>query len=426
MKNCLVISIMVALFVPTVITAQLNITGEIRPRSEYRHGFKTLAAQDQDAAFFIDQRTRFTLDFTSKKIQYFLSLQDVRVWGNQPQLVVNGGATTGVHQAWAKIAFDQRWGMKLGRQEISYDDERIFGSVNWAQQARSHDATILIFRDSTFTGQLGLAFNQDRAQLATTNYTVPNNYKALQFLWLHKDWDQLKGSLLFLNNGLQVNHSDGNFQTNFSQTIGSRLSFKENSFSTNLAFYYQGGTAPDTLGTKIKAYYFGADVAYSLEENFVFSGGVEVLSGNSQTMANSENNAFTPFYGTNHKFNGHMDYFYVGNHVGSVGLNDFFIKALYKKKAYDMSLAVHYFMTNGTISDAQNGGKSIDNFLGTEFDYAMSYKITQGATLKLGYSQLFGSQTMEVLKGGDRTETNNWFWTMIIVKPSFKQVLKNN
>ena len=35
-----------------------------------------------------------------------------------------------------------------------------------------------------------------------------------------------------------------------------------------------------------------------------------------------ENNSFTPFYGTNHKFNGHMDYFYVGNHIGNVGLRE--------------------------------------------------------------------------------------------------------
>ena len=55
--------------------SQLTISGEIRPRAEYRHGYSTLAYKDQDAAFFIDQRTRLNVDFKSKDVQVFLSLQ---------------------------------------------------------------------------------------------------------------------------------------------------------------------------------------------------------------------------------------------------------------------------------------------------------------------------------------------------------------
>ena len=416
MKKLIVSSIAFWLLFPIITIAQLTISGEIRPRAEYRHGFKNLADKNQDAAFFIDQRSRLNFDLTSKKVQYYLSLQDVRTWGNQPQLVVNQGASTGLHQAWAKVIFDKKWAMKLGRQEIAYDDHRIFGNVGWAQQARSHDAAVFIFQDSSFTGHLGLAFNQDKPQLATTRYTIGNNYKVMQFLWLHKDWNKFKGSLLLLNNGRQVTFSNGNFETNFSQTIGGRLTYKENKFTTNLALYYQGGTNTDILDSKINAYYFGADIAYALSENITLSGGVEILSGNDQLDANGKNNAFTPFYGTNHKFNGHMDYFYVGNHVGSVGLNDIFLKAIYKKKKFDSSLTLHYFLSNSNIA---NNGKAMENYLGTELDYAISWKFSSGATLKLGYSQLFGSETMEVLKGGDHNETNNWFWAMVIVKPSF-------
>jgi len=32
--------------------------------------------------------------------------------------------------------------VKAGRQEVSYDDQRIFGSVGWAHRARSHDMAI--------------------------------------------------------------------------------------------------------------------------------------------------------------------------------------------------------------------------------------------------------------------------------------------
>jgi len=406
------------------LVAQITISGEIRPRSEYRHGFKTLAQEDQQAAFFIDQRTRLNVLFSSNKTQYYVSLQDVRVWGNQPQLVVNQGVSTGVHQAWAKVILNPQWAMKLGRQEIAYDDQRIFGNVGWAQQARSHDAALLVFQDSTFTAQLGLAFNQDRPQLFSTRYNISNNYKSIQFLWLQNNWGAVKGSFLFLNDGRQVNFSDGGFKTNYSQTIGGRLSYQENQLTANLSLYYQGGTHADTLDTKVDAYYLGGDIAYSLNNKLTLAGGIEVLSGNDQSEKNGKNNAFNPLYGTNHKFNGLMDYFYVGNHIGSVGLNDLFVKAKYKKGDFNTGFAFHYFLTNGKVANPQNEAGVLNDFLGTEIDYTIGWRLNAGATMKMGYSQLFGSETMETLKGGSRQETNNWFWAMITIKPSF--TFKNN
>lgn len=416
MKNNFLLVLLISFFASTFCYSQFTVSGEFRPRTEYRHGFKTLASENQDAAFFIDQRTRLNLDFKINSIQTYFSLQNIHVWGDQPQLVTNNGAALGIHEAWAKVKLNQNWGLKLGRQEIAYDDQRIFGSVNWAQQARSHDAALLVFQDSTFTGHLGLAFNQDRPQLVETRYTVPRNYKTIQFLWLRKEWNTFKASLLFLNNGVQVNYSNGDFETNFSQTIGGRLSWKQNKLSANLAAYYQGGTNPDTLDSDIKAHYLGADIGYSISENFSVGGGIEILSGNDQLDNNGENNAFNPFYGTNHKFNGVMDYFYVGNHAGSVGLNDVFIRGNYKNKKFETGIAFHVFQANSDITDG-NGG-ALDAALGTEIDYTIGFKLKPGASLKLGYSQLFGTDSMEALKGGDSGVTNNWGWAMIIIKPS--------
>jgi hypothetical protein len=36
----------------------------------------------------------------------------------------------------------------------------------------------------------------------------------------------------------------------------------------------------------------------------------------------SDVKSFNSLYGTNHKFNGWVDYFYVGNHAESIGLVD--------------------------------------------------------------------------------------------------------
>ena len=158
--------------------------------------------------------------------------------------------------------------------------------------------------------QLGGAFNQDKPQSNTTLYTVSNNYKTMQYLWLHKDFsDQFKGSFLFLNNGQQVMRLDTaqniESKVNFSQTVGTYLVYKKGDWKFSGSAYYQTGLAPDWADPSLAAYNVGLDVAYKLNKKWTAVVGYEILSGTSQTdTANTDNNSFNPFFGTNHKFNG--------------------------------------------------------------------------------------------------------------------------
>ncbi|PHN06925.1 alginate export family protein [Flavilitoribacter nigricans] len=405
------------------VSAQLQFEFEVRPRTEYRHGFKTLASPDQDPAFFTDQRTRFNGLFSDDNITVKISLQDVRVWGNQSQLVVGDGNLTSLHEGWAKFNISPKFAFKVGRQEIAYDDQRILGSVGWAQQARSHDAAILMFQDSTFSGHLGLAFNQNSPRLFSTDYTV-KNYKALQYLWLHKDWKQANLSVLVLNNGVQVLNDNGEaVGTNFSHTLGGRFGFKLGKFQINSSAYYQGGKQANVQGTRINALYTGADLTYGVGRGHSFTLGGEILSGNNQMNPTGENNAFTPLYGTNHKFNGLMDYFYVGNHVNNVGLNDLFVKWGMKKSKFNSGIQLHFFTANEAIAD--EAGKEMSSYLGTEVDITTSFPVTKGVGVAAGYSHMFGSDSMVTLKNAGSTDaTSNWVWMMVTIKPSFKIATK--
>ena len=116
-------------------TAQFTLSGEFRPRTERSHGYKSLASADQDASTITAQRTRLNAAYTSEFIKTGLVLQDVRRWGNQPQLVTNEDYAVSVHQAWAEVLFSPEFSLKAGRQELVYDDSRIFGNVGWAHQA---------------------------------------------------------------------------------------------------------------------------------------------------------------------------------------------------------------------------------------------------------------------------------------------------
>lgn len=397
--------------------AQFTLSGEYRPRAEYRHGYRSLAELNMNAGFFIDQRTRINLDYKSEIYSLKFVLQDVRTWGSERQLTLGDGNGLTLHEAWARIILGDKFAFKFGRQEIIYDDHRIFGNVEWAQQARSHDAAIIQFADDGWKADIGFAFNQDKPQSNTTFYTITPGYKAFQTIWINKKTEHFNGSVLFLNNGLEGGTIDDP-KTIYSQTIGTRLGGKINSWSAHLSLYYQGGKMSNAT-RDISATLISADVDYKISDQVSLQIGYERLSGNSELNQDANvNNAFTPFYGTNHKFNGFMDYFYVGNHIGSVGLSDAFVVVKYNPSKFRISGWVHSFYSANDVADTSGSGK-LSNGLGVEIDLVAGYKLAEGVNFAAGYSQMFATATMEAIKGGSKDATSNWAWLMIILKPKF-------
>ncbi len=414
--------------------AQFSLSGELRPRTEYRHGYKALAEEGQENALFTNQRTRLNFHYKGEGSDFHVTLQDVRTWGSQPQLTSSDGARTTIHEAWGRAKLGDHFGLKFGRQEIIYDDHRIFGNVGWAQQARSHDAALLQFRDSMIHADVGVAYNQDGPKLESTFYSVPNSYKALQYLWLHLTFTpELEGSLLLLNNGKQANEPDSlngqerHWKDRYSQTVGGRATYQKKAFAAHGNAYYQTGLAGRWEETEIDAWLFGLDIAYTVTERYHIKAGFERQSGNDLTDTSKDaattQNAFTPLYGTNHKFNGFMDYFYVGNHLGSVGLQDNFLKVKYSGDKVTFGIHGHHFSTAADIPDPEtlaNSGEyeAMDRYLGTEIDLFGGFELAPGVNFKAGYSQMFATETMEALKGGNAEERNNWGWVMISMRPT--------
>src|SRR5690606_1940530 len=94
--------------------------------------------------------------------KFYVSFQDVMVWGENMQLLpYDQNNSFAVFEAWADVALGAGFSTKLGRQVISYDDERIFGALDWSQQGRNHDAALIQYKKNTFMLDVALAFNQD-------------------------------------------------------------------------------------------------------------------------------------------------------------------------------------------------------------------------------------------------------------------------
>lgn len=386
------------------VVAQVTFSGELRPRTEYSHGFGTLAGDFQDASLFTSQRTRLSAQFKNDLLSSRVVLQDVRLWGAQAQLTGNEDFAVSIHEAWAETGLVGKLYLKAGRQELVYDDSRILGNVGWAQQGRTHDVAVLKWLGEAAI-HLGFAFHQN-ANRQNNIFDGNDAYKSMQFLWLNKKQEDWSASLLLLNNGVPLHVAGQGQETIYSQTLGTHVKYRPaEKIQLNLNAYYQTGELVLTgVQRDLSAYNLLAEVLYNAEE-WQFTAGYEMLSGDD--VNNSTVGAFNPLYGTNHKFNGHMDYFYVGNHLNSAGLGDAYLKAALSREKISTALHVHFFSTAGDI------GLSEGAYLGTEADWSLTWTIHPNASLAVGYSQLFASEKMELLKGGNANETQNWAWLML-------------
>jgi hypothetical protein len=414
-KLLLLLVVLIGTLLPTTLLAQLKFTGEMRPRTEYRNGLKTLFSSEDDAAFFTSQRTRLNLNYTDAKFKVGLSLQDVRTWGDVAQLNMSDENQLMLHEAWGELLFTENLSLKVGRQELVYDDSRILGNVGWAQQARSHDLALLKFKtDAKGKFHLGLAVNNDSEGLKRTLYET--NYKNMQFAWYNRKSDKFDFSLLFMNVGQQRDKDpsgEEDLDTRYSQTYGTYMNYRTGKLALTGSLYGQSGK--DAGDNDLSAYMFNLGMKFKVAENWKGNIGIEMLSGTDNDEM-EDNNSFTPLFGTNHKFNGHMDYFYVGNHVGNVGLQDIYGGLNYSKDKFSFGSAIHIFSTAADLYSVD--GKQ-DAYLGTELDLSMGYKYSKSVTFKMGYSQMFASDSMEALKGGDSGEIQNWGWMMLVFKPNF-------
>ncbi|WP_207423229.1 alginate export family protein [Desertivirga brevis] len=410
-----------------------SLGGEFKPRFEFRNGYGRLRPSNDSLdlpASFITQRSRLNFNYNDAKQKLKLGavLQDVRNWGSTEQQNISDKNTFDVHEFWIELGINRKWNFKAGRQELNYDNARIVGNSDWAQQARSFDAALLKYMDlrRQFQAQLVFGLNSKSEVLSREIYDV-NNYKILQLIWLNKKFKNLNTSFLFLNNGLEytVNKdlpiSAANRSVSYSQTIGGRIEFTQSKWELNSEGYFQGGH--DASYKKLNARDAAMDLKWKVSTTITLVAGGEILSGTAMNETDGKNHSFTPLYGTNHKFNGTMDYFFVGGRLtNKTGLNDYYTSVRYKNGKFNIDLTPHMFYSMAPIF---NQGHQLDSFLGVETDLAAGYRISEIILLQGGISALKGTSTLGFLNaGGDKNKLNTWFWTQLVVKPRFFSFVK--
>ena len=392
---------------------EFTMSMQIRPRAEYRNGVLFPRGEGQEAAAFINNRARLSMDYKRSDLEIKMSAQHVGIWGQDPQIDKNGRFI--LNEAWAKLDFGKGYFAQLGRQTLAYDDERILGGLDWNVAGRYHDALKLGYANKNHQLHLILAFNQngDEKYYGGTYYAPGGQpYKNMQTLWYHYTANQtpFEASLLFMNLGLETGDAaTKDSHTRYLQTMGTYLTYKTKSLNMDGAFYYQ--TGKNSKAAKVSAFMGSLQAAYAFDKTWTGVISCDYLSGNKGD--GSTYKAFDPLYGTHHKFYGAMDYFYASTFENGFapGLMDARLGVRFRASAkVDMDLNYHYFTTAVKVPD-------LSKSLGSEVDYQINWSIMKDVKLSAGYSFMRGTKTMDAVKGGNHKSWQGWGWLSLNINP---------
>ena len=379
------------------------VDGQVRARGEYNHGAITPRELNDDAAVFFNERARITMGYERQNLQLRASVQHTGVWGQDAMNDRNGRVA--MNEAWAKGYTNNGLFLQVGRQVLSYDDERILGASDWNVAGNSHDALRMGYESTNHTVHLFGALNQTAENDRAGNYIGPMPYKNMEGLWYHFQARRIPFglSVLLMDVGVERTRlGEATGDVKYFSLAGTHLTYKVSDFNFAASFYFETGT--EAMSRKdISAYMASGRAAYNGDIVGGFLG-YDYLSGNNGR--NTNQHAFNPLYGTNHKFYGAMDYF-----TGTVncGLQDphggIFVN-LGRKRAdvgrpVTISGTYHYFLTGEKYGD-------YDWTIGHEADFQVTARLLRDFTITAGYSFMLGTKTFELLKGGNSDIWQDW------------------
>ncbi len=395
--------------------AQLTVNSEIRPRGEIRHGYKSLFDEDDNAAYFISQRTRLDLMYEHEKYSLNISGQDVRVWGDETSYnstsVKGDDASVELYEAWFQLNLSSYLSIKIGRQEWNYDDQRLLSPRNWGQTGQSYDGLLFNYDNKNFRADLGLSLNNDAENNIGNEYT-PDKMKFLDFLYLSKKLGQSSVfTFTSIFNGYQKEEDSETIYV--TATYGPYLKIKTTNIELESSLFHQTGT--NKISQNINAYLFSFNCLYNFSEKFKIGPGIDIISGKDPLSSSDVDNSFDILYGGRHRFLGEMDYFSnLSKSVSDAGIVDLFVKAnLAFNSKNSFSIGYHHFSTQKSIPDPANINAGLKKSLGDEIDLMYKYKSELPVELRIGLALFNATHSMKVLQGVEGNAADLQYFTYV-------------
>lgn len=453
----------------TTTKAQFTISGEFRPRAEYRDGYQKLGDSTMTGYATILGRSRIIFEYNNDKIQTRFSVQHAFVFGENPYgsdtITKN---TVNIYEGWFRYNFTKNFAVRIGRMALTYDDMRIFGLSNWKQQGATHDIVNLEWKATAkYLGYYGFAVNnQAPAASYLADYTL-KNYKYMSYLYNQAKFfkDKLTISVLGMVDAFQKNSTTtsipgktvttwvlngtdtvGSFTTKnpattlteshnltiyARATVGGTAGFNWKNLGAFASGYYQAGKYKD--GRNQSSFFYGGWVSYQVVKPLKLLVGYEKLSGNNASdttdLKNNVHGFATP-YATNHSFYGYMDIYqtYIGQDALHNGLIDLYGRATLKfsektsLEATFRSFSLPYgYLPYKVVKKTDLPYQKVSKNLGSEIDVMFLYKPIANLELNAAYCLYLKSSSKEIMDGlkAGTGRMGQYGYLMITYKPAF-------
>jgi hypothetical protein len=419
-----------ALFLMVIsdITAQFTLKAEFRPRFEYRGGYGEILAMDEKPVLTVSQRSRLSAYYQTGIFSFGFSIQDIRVWGDDDLYAYSGvagsSASIDLNEAWLGIKPYEKGLVKLGRQYLIYEDERLLSARGWGQGEVKYDAAIFQHVHERFQFDVGLSWNNASEKTYDDFYTT-GKMKSLNFIYIKKGINEwLTISAMAVASGFTA--TDTTTDINWQGTYGAYARVGHNGLSALASGFYQNGRSRKGLQTS--AYLFAVSGDYLFKEKYSIGAGIDYLSGQDQSNENPDYqdkaHAFDNLYGIRHRLYGHLDLFNnLPKSTANGGLVDAFIRLKYiPVKNTTIGADFHFFSLQNNVTDKSSEITSyLAKGLGQELDLNISWDISKIFNVRGGYSFFLVTESMEKLQGIEpgNSKFPTWIWIMVTAKPVF-------
>jgi hypothetical protein len=423
-----------------------DIGGQVRGRFEAKSGFAVsgvpgavdFSDRTPDNSYWLS-RERFHVGWKPVSwLNLFGEARDSHTWEDrrtpEPEEDV-----LDLHQAYIGLGDPKAFPLtlKVGRQELSYGDERLVGAFDWNNIGRVFDAAKLRFEKDqlwvdAFVGRVVIprddTFNTVNdydwfsGVYASCRGVVPASEAQLYFLsrnvgaesgaafsaspptlvapagprdiyTLGLRLKSLPGQLHGWDYGLEVAGQLGNF---FDPTLGERLD--QEAFAAHVS----GGYTFEQTAWKPR---LGLEYNYSTGDS---------------APTDDRHQTFDNLFPTNHKFYGYMDFFSWQN-IHNVRLAG----SLKPCKGLTITLDAHAFWLADTsdyfysVSGAprRTGGYGLrlggDSFVGTELDIVATYQLARYGSAQAGYGHFFRDDYVKESLSAVGSQDADWFYAQL-------------
>jgi hypothetical protein len=329
-----------------------------------------------------------------------------------------------LHQAYVTVGNHKEFplSLKIGRQELSYGDERVIGAFGWNNIGRVFDAAKLRWQNPYFAADF---FSSQVVIADDNNFNMPNDYdwfsgmyastkripkQTTEFYFLSRNASAQSPSVI--GTGLPALLNGPPARDIY--TLGLRMKSNPGDFGPwdyTTEFMGQFGHFNDPLITPAsarslehQAYAIFAGGGYTwTDSTFTPRLGLEYNYASGDSNPNDDKHeTFENLFPTNHKFYGYMDFLSLQN-IHNVRLTSSIkpisrltllaeYHAFWLADTSDSFYAVNGTRRGGLAATPGTGyglNPSYGSYVGSELDLVGTYAISPTATLEMGYGHFF-------------------------------------